>query len=154
MIEHVLNIPHLYFSYTYDLTHSLQRLHNTMPEFLQVSQIQHEQLKKFSINFCVLFNFQIPLHERADERFVWNRHLIRDLVSQPEMAKFVLPVMLGCELTFYYSKKNCVNFSQLVSNITVLKQLFRPITLQLTGRNYFTRLFHGDAVTELVLDFS
>lgn len=72
MIEHVLNIPHFYFSYTYDLTHSLQRLHNTMPEFLQ-----------------------IPLHERADERFVWNRHLIRDFVSQPQMAKFVLPVMLG-----------------------------------------------------------
>lgn len=37
MIELVLNTPYLYFSYTYDLTHSLQRLHNTMPEFLQVS---------------------------------------------------------------------------------------------------------------------
>ena len=36
MIEHVLNTPNLYFSYTYDLTHTLQRLHNTMPEFLQV----------------------------------------------------------------------------------------------------------------------
>ncbi len=39
----------------------------------------------------------MPLHERADERFVWNRHFIRELVSQPELAKFVLPVMLGCE---------------------------------------------------------
>lgn len=55
MIEHVLNIPHLYFSYTYDLTHSLQRLHNTMPEFLQVSQIQHEQLKKISLLIYVLY---------------------------------------------------------------------------------------------------
>ena len=44
----------------------------------------------------------MPLHERADERFVWNRHLIRALVSQPELAKFVLPVMHGCkcELNF------------------------------------------------------
>ena len=39
----------------------------------------------------------MPLHERADERFVWNRHFIRELVSQPELSKFVLPVMLGCE---------------------------------------------------------
>lgn len=58
MIEHVLNIPHLYFSYTYDLTHSLQRLHNTMPEFLQVSHFQHEQLKKVPfIYLWVLFSF-------------------------------------------------------------------------------------------------
>ncbi|KAI9563359.1 hypothetical protein GHT06_010820 [Daphnia sinensis] len=72
MIEHVLNIPHFYFSYTFDLTHSLQRLHKMTPE-----------------------SSQIPLHERADKRFVWNHHLIRDFVGQPQMAKFVLPVMLG-----------------------------------------------------------
>lgn len=33
----MLKTPHMYFSYTYDLTHTLQRLHNTMPEFLQVN---------------------------------------------------------------------------------------------------------------------
>lgn len=38
MVDDVLKTPHLYFSYTYDLTHSLQRLHNTMPEFLQVGK--------------------------------------------------------------------------------------------------------------------
>ena len=69
------------------------------------------------------------------------------------MAKFVLPIMLGCKLTFY-SPQNCITFTQLVSNITVLKQLFRPITLQLTGKSYSTRLFRGDAATEQVLDFS
>lgn len=36
MIEQVLETPYMYFSYTYDLTHSLQRLHNTTPDFLQV----------------------------------------------------------------------------------------------------------------------
>ncbi len=41
MIQQVLATPSLYFSYTYDLTHSLQRLHNTMPEFLQVFFNQH-----------------------------------------------------------------------------------------------------------------
>ncbi|PSN49044.1 Phosphatidylinositide phosphatase SAC1 [Blattella germanica] len=35
MVENVLNTPYLYFSYTYDITHTMQRLHNTTPEFLQ-----------------------------------------------------------------------------------------------------------------------
>jgi hypothetical protein len=37
MVENVLNTSFLYFSYSYDITHTLQRLHNTTPEFLQVS---------------------------------------------------------------------------------------------------------------------
>lgn len=37
MLESALNTPYIYFSYTYDLTHTLQRLHNTAPDFLQVS---------------------------------------------------------------------------------------------------------------------
>ncbi|GLH12929.1 Phosphatidylinositide phosphatase SAC1 [Gryllus bimaculatus] len=37
MVEQVLCTPYLYFSYSYDLTHTLQRLHNTTPEFLQCS---------------------------------------------------------------------------------------------------------------------
>lgn len=72
MIEHVLSTPWFYFSYSYDLTHTLQRLHNTTPEFLQM-----------------------PLHERADPRFVWNAHLLRDLVSQPELHRFCLPLVHG-----------------------------------------------------------
>lgn len=36
MIQTVLNTPHFYFSYTYDLSHRMQKLHNTTPEFLQV----------------------------------------------------------------------------------------------------------------------
>jgi SacI homology domain len=36
MIEFMLGTPNFYFSYSYDLTHTLQRLHNTTPEYLQV----------------------------------------------------------------------------------------------------------------------
>lgn len=36
MLTSVLNTPHFYFSYTYDLSHTMQRLNNTPPEFLQV----------------------------------------------------------------------------------------------------------------------
>uniref|UniRef100_A0A8C0KLP7 Phosphatidylinositol-3-phosphatase SAC1 n=1 Tax=Canis lupus dingo TaxID=286419 RepID=A0A8C0KLP7_CANLU len=49
MINHVLNVDGFYFSTTYDLTHTLQRLSNTSPEFQEMS-----------------------LLERADQRFVWN----------------------------------------------------------------------------------
>lgn len=33
MVEHILAAEHFYFSYTYDVTHTLQRLQNTTPEF-------------------------------------------------------------------------------------------------------------------------
>ncbi|XP_066599746.1 phosphatidylinositol-3-phosphatase SAC1 isoform X2 [Prorops nasuta] len=72
MIKTVLNTPHFYFSYTYDLSHTMQRLHNTTPEFLQM-----------------------PLHERADTRFVWNSFLMQDLASSPEQYKFCLPIIHG-----------------------------------------------------------
>ncbi|KDR20269.1 phosphatidylinositide phosphatase SAC1 isoform X2 [Zootermopsis nevadensis] len=72
MVENVLNTPFLYFSYSYDITHTQQRLHNTTPEFLQM-----------------------PYHERADLRFVWNGHLLRELTNQPELSKFCLPLLHG-----------------------------------------------------------
>lgn len=49
MVEQLLNTPDIYFSYTYDLTHSLQRLHNTAPDFLQVGFIIH--LLKITFEF-------------------------------------------------------------------------------------------------------
>ncbi|XP_011141831.1 phosphatidylinositide phosphatase SAC1 isoform X2 [Harpegnathos saltator] len=72
MIKSVLNTPHFYFSYTYDLSHTMQRLHNTTPEFLQM-----------------------PLHDRADPRFVWNAYLLQDLSARPEQYKFCLPIIHG-----------------------------------------------------------
>ncbi|XP_074618210.1 phosphatidylinositol-3-phosphatase SAC1-like isoform X1 [Acropora palmata] len=72
MVQSVLQTESFYFSCSYDLTHTLQRLSRTSPDFLQM-----------------------PLFERADPRFVWNGHLLRPLVVQPELHKFILPVMHG-----------------------------------------------------------
>jgi hypothetical protein len=47
MIKSVLNTPYFYFSYTYDLSHTMQRLHNTTPEFLQVNIVD-------SISHCYI----------------------------------------------------------------------------------------------------
>ena len=79
MVQKVLATPYFYFSYTYDLTHTLQRLYYTAEDFLQMA-----------------------LHERADPRFVWNQHLLRDLSVQPEMSAFCLPIMHG-----FVSIKQC-----------------------------------------------
>ncbi|KFD66989.1 hypothetical protein M514_07177 [Trichuris suis] len=83
MVKTVLAFESFYYSPTYDLTHTLQRLNNTSPEFLLMS-----------------------LHERADNRFLWNAHLLNDvfLAAETEEPKqpfpitytdFALPVMLG-----------------------------------------------------------
>lgn len=72
MITMMLQTDSFYFSYTYDLTHSMQRLQNTTNDF-----------------------DNMPLFERADARFVWNHHLMRLISVQPELGRFVLPVMQG-----------------------------------------------------------
>ncbi|XP_020660232.1 phosphatidylinositol-3-phosphatase SAC1 [Pogona vitticeps] len=72
MISHVLSVDGFYFSTTYDLTHTLQRLANTSPEFQEMS-----------------------LLERADQRFVWNGHLLREFAAQPELHRFAIPVIHG-----------------------------------------------------------
>uniref|UniRef100_A0A4W6CE20 SAC1 like phosphatidylinositide phosphatase b n=1 Tax=Lates calcarifer TaxID=8187 RepID=A0A4W6CE20_LATCA len=58
MINHVLHTDGFYFATDYDLTHTLQRLANTSPEFQEMS-----------------------LLERADQRFVWNGHLLREFIA-------------------------------------------------------------------------
>lgn len=40
MVENVLATPGFYFSYSYDLTHSIQRLHDINPEFWQQSLVE------------------------------------------------------------------------------------------------------------------
>ncbi|XP_063308087.1 phosphatidylinositol-3-phosphatase SAC1 isoform X2 [Pelobates fuscus] len=72
MISHVLSVDGFYYSNSYDLTHTLQRLANTSPEFQEMS-----------------------LLERADQRFVWNGHLLREFSAQPEIQKFAIPVIHG-----------------------------------------------------------
>jgi phosphatidylinositol 4-phosphatase len=73
MIRAVLDTPYLYFSYSYDLTHTQQRLHSMSPDQLNLS-----------------------LLERADQRFVWNLHLLKSF-QKPEMRQFCLPLVLGCK---------------------------------------------------------
>lgn len=46
MLKHVFSTPDFYYSYTYDITYSLQRLHNTSPDFVTV----REKNNKFSSN--------------------------------------------------------------------------------------------------------
>nr|XP_033786071.1 phosphatidylinositide phosphatase SAC1 [Geotrypetes seraphini] len=72
MMNHVLAVDGFYFSTSYDLTHTLQRLANTSPEFQEMS-----------------------LLERADQRFVWNGHLLREFAAQPEIHRFAIPVIHG-----------------------------------------------------------
>ncbi|XP_044738876.1 phosphatidylinositol-3-phosphatase SAC1 [Chrysoperla carnea] len=71
MLHLMLNTPNLYFSYSYDLTHTLQRLHNTSPEFMQLSII-----------------------ERADRRFIWNGELLSCFKKQ-NLHRYCLPLLHG-----------------------------------------------------------
>jgi len=40
----------------------------------------------------------MPLHERADPRFLWNGHLLREAANHKELSSFFVPVMHGCIL--------------------------------------------------------
>ncbi|CAN9514488.1 unnamed protein product [Ophioblennius macclurei] len=83
MLHSVLHTDGLYFTTDYDLTHSLQRLANTSPEFQEMS-----------------------LLERADQRFVWNGHLLREFMAcSHELHRFVYPVVHG----FISMTSGCIN---------------------------------------------
>ncbi|KAJ8929754.1 hypothetical protein NQ314_017529 [Rhamnusium bicolor] len=71
MVEQVLSTPFHYFSYSYDITHSIQRLHDISPEFWQQS-----------------------LWDRADQRFVWNGYLLQSF-KHLELKNFCLPLLQG-----------------------------------------------------------
>eukprot|EP00051_Salpingoeca_urceolata_P023163 m.389635 g.389635 ORF g.389635 m.389635 type:complete len:594 (-) comp20071_c6_seq1:182-1963(-) len=72
MVAAMLGSPGLYFSYTYHLTHTLQR---------QQAFAQGDALR--------------PQHELADPRFYWNRFLQKDMSRQPQLAEYMLPVLHG-----------------------------------------------------------
>jgi hypothetical protein len=73
MLELVLRTEAFYFSYSYDLTHTFQRLQTSSSDF-------------YSKSFL----------ERADQRFVWNRYLLNAFLSNKTIAQFALPVIHGC----------------------------------------------------------
>jgi hypothetical protein len=76
MLELVLRTEAFYFSYSYDLTHTFQRLQTSSSDF-------------YSKSFL----------ERADQRFVWNRYLLNAFLSNKTIAQFALPVIHGCMFT-------------------------------------------------------
>lgn len=80
MIKSVLNTPYFYFSYTYDLSHSMQRIYNNGSSFANKS-----------------------LLERADQRFIWNRALMSRFFEDQELISFCLPIIHGCEF-----ERDCV----------------------------------------------
>jgi len=75
MVRRVLDTPGFYYSNSYDLTHSFQRLTQ-----------KAEQTPNF---------FQLSLYERADERFTWNTHAMKDLAAQTELRRFMVPLVHG-----------------------------------------------------------
>lgn len=54
MINHVLSVDGFYFSTTYDLTHTLQRLSNTSPEFQEMSLLERVS---FTFGLLLLTDF-------------------------------------------------------------------------------------------------
>ncbi|KAI4468153.1 phosphatidylinositide phosphatase sac1 [Holotrichia oblita] len=71
MVENVLCTPYYYFSYSYDITHTMQRLHSGGPAFQNQSILT-----------------------RADPRFVWNFHLLK-CFNKSEFKNFTLPLIHG-----------------------------------------------------------
>ncbi|XP_056015741.1 phosphatidylinositol-3-phosphatase SAC1-like isoform X1 [Ostrea edulis] len=72
MLESALKMDGYYYCTNFDLTHSFQRLFNTSPDFHTMSLV-----------------------ERADPRFMWNGHLLRELSQQSDLGRYCLPVVHG-----------------------------------------------------------
>ncbi|KPJ04225.1 Phosphatidylinositide phosphatase SAC1-A [Papilio xuthus] len=81
LMRAALETPGIYFSYGYDLTHTMQRLHSVASDFHKMS-----------------------LASRADARFLWNGHLLKDFAHQ-QFERFALPVIQGCILLLKHNKQ-------------------------------------------------
>ncbi|KAI4817720.1 hypothetical protein KUCAC02_011100 [Chaenocephalus aceratus] len=117
MINNVLTTDGFYFCTDYDLTHTLQRLSNTSPDFQEMS-----------------------LLERADQRFVWNGNLLRELAAQPELHKFALPVVHG----FIVMKPCRINGKIFEWILISRRSCFRA------GVRYYVRGQHFDPVSSVL----
>ncbi len=71
MIKSVLTTEYFYFSYTYDLTHSMQHLNYN-------SELSNKNL-----------------YGRADPKFTWNRFLVQTLDKRMEFSHYMLPIVHG-----------------------------------------------------------
>ncbi|KAJ3343368.1 Phosphoinositide phosphatase sac1 [Gonapodya sp. JEL0774] len=74
MLQSILDLDHFYFSYSFELTHSLQRQANLRSDTR-------------------------PQWQKADDRFFYNKHLASRLIdassSQQDLSCFILPVICG-----------------------------------------------------------
>lgn len=73
MVKSILNTPYFYFSYTYDLSHTMQRLHNTTPEFLQVNMLHNifycyfvQCCKQFCSKYVLLYRCRFTIGQILD----------------------------------------------------------------------------------------
>ncbi|PRP89541.1 hypothetical protein PROFUN_00805 [Planoprotostelium fungivorum] len=71
LLSQFLESSNFYFSYNYDVTHTLQR----------ISAFSEEEMRE-------------PLWKRVDERFFWNKFICSDLI-QNNLHEWILPVMDG-----------------------------------------------------------
>lgn len=56
MLNHVLSVDGFYFSTTYDLTHTLQRLANTSPEFQEMSLLERVRVQPCVVSVSDVVN--------------------------------------------------------------------------------------------------
>ncbi|RWS02429.1 phosphatidylinositide phosphatase SAC1-A-like protein, partial [Dinothrombium tinctorium] len=98
MVKSVLATPYFYFSYSYDISHTLQRLNNAGPDFMTSS-----------------------LFDRAEQRFVWNRHLLRDFSTKSELKPYCIPIIHGFISSEVLAINNKVFTWTLVSRRSILR---------------------------------
>ncbi|CAG5026521.1 unnamed protein product [Parnassius apollo] len=105
LLRAALETPGIYFSYGYDLTHTMQRLHSVAPDFHKMS-----------------------LASRADSRFLWNGHLLKDF-SHQQFERFALPLIQG----FVAINRVTVNGHQLTWSLVSRRSVERA------GTRFFMR---------------
>ncbi|XP_049879957.1 phosphatidylinositol-3-phosphatase SAC1 isoform X2 [Pectinophora gossypiella] len=105
MLRQALETPGIYFSYGYDMTHSVQRLYNVAADFTKMG-----------------------LANRADPRFLWNGHLLRDY-SDPKFSRFTLPLIQG----FVSINRTTVNGQQVTWSLVSRRSVDRA------GTRFFMR---------------
>ncbi|CAJ0594978.1 unnamed protein product [Cylicocyclus nassatus] len=99
MLQSVLAVPGFYFSYSIDLSRSLQWLsENGTPEFKETSMV-----------------------DRADDRFIWNAFLLSQLRAVKDYEKFALPIIHG----FYGEVLHCINGHQFKLSLISRRSKYR-----------------------------
>lgn len=130
MIELVLSTPHFYFSYTYDLSHTVQRLQNTSPDFLTR-----------------------PMYQRAEQKFVWNEYLLSEFADKnPALSNFCLPIIHG-----FVSITSCVlngkNFVlALVSRRSKERAGVRLFTRGINSRGHVANFVETEQIVEAAFE--